>query len=61
MLEKNNNELKKQLTENMLNNLIPLPKVKSITASSNNSNNKVETINKLSKQSNDLMKVIVKN
>ena len=57
LLEKNNSNMKKQLTETMLNNLVPLPKVASIKQQVNDSDNKIETISKLNKQSNDLMKV----
>jgi len=56
LLEKNNNELKKHLTENMLNNLMPFPKVKRILPKLESSSN-LEAISKLNKQSNDLMKV----
>ena len=57
LLEKNNSNMKKQLTETMLNNLVPLPKVALIKQEINDSDNKIETISKLNKQSNDLMKV----
>ena len=57
LLEKNNSNMKKQLTETMLNNLVPLPKVALIKQQVNDSDNKIETISKLNKQSNDLMKV----
>lgn len=57
LLEKNNSELKKHLTENMLNNLMPLPKIKQNMPKLESSSN-VEAISRLNKQSNELMKVI---
>ena len=56
LLEKNNSEMRKHLTENMLDNLIPLPKIKRLMPS-NETATKTEVISKLNKQSNDLMKV----
>ena len=51
LLEKNNSNMKKQLTETMLNNLVPLPKFALIKQQINDSDNKIETISKLNKQS----------
>lgn len=60
LLEKNNSEMRKHLTENMLDNLIPLPKIKRLMLS-NETATKTEVISKLNKQSNDLMKVNFEN
>ena len=55
MLEKSNTELKTNLTEVMLNNLPPLPKMIS-NKDSKGLLNRDESLTKLTKQSNDLMK-----
>ena len=60
LLEKNNNEMKATLVNSMLENLPPLPKIQSFKSDKENCSPEIENFKKLSKQSNDLMKVGLK-